>query len=59
MESSIYTIFILNIRKYDNIKWFGGVGFNMVENILIRVMGYYFFQMAVSVPFLIKEISAN
>ena len=49
--------FLFYSRNYDNIKWLGGTGFNIVENTLIRLTGYYVFQLAVMVPFYVKSLT--
>jgi hypothetical protein len=36
-------------KRYDNIKWVGGKGFNMLENILVRCLGWYMFCLAYQV----------
>ncbi|CAD8172520.1 unnamed protein product [Paramecium pentaurelia] len=44
-------------KKYDNIKYEGGCKFNLIGNIFIRLSGYYFFQIAVMIPFLFKSLN--
>jgi hypothetical protein len=37
------------MKNYDNVKWIGAEDFNMLENILLRCFGWYFFIQAVLV----------
>lgn len=41
--------FFNKMRSYDNIKWIGGEGFNILENTLVRLLGWYMFCLAVQV----------
>lgn len=41
--------------KYDLIKWTGGQDFNVVENVLTRMCGLYFFQSTFVFSFLITK----
>jgi hypothetical protein len=53
-KSSIYHITINS--NYDNIKWLGGTKLNLAENVLVRLAGYYFFQVALMTAFVMAEL---
>lgn len=48
--SELISIIINKETRYDAIKFIGCRGFNIFDNILCRMTGWYFFQIALLVP---------
>jgi hypothetical protein len=49
-------LFLNNETRFDMIKWTGALGCNIIDNVFIRMTGWYFFQIALITPALLFKL---